>query len=194
MNAFLMATAMAVSPPVQGPVHEVTPGESLSIIAQCELGDANRWTELAELNRDQIDNPDIIVAGWKLVLPEEGTGECPVRPAVQTNAAAPASAPAQPASAPAPEAPAPQPVAAPAPAPQQPTGGGLASIRACESGGNYGAVSSSGRYRGAYQFDQGTWESVGGSGDPAAASPAEQDQRASILREQRGSSPWPNCG
>lgn len=207
MNALLMATAMAVSPPppapAQVPVHEVTPGESLSLIAQCELGDANRWTELLELNQDQVDNPDIIVAGWKLVLPEEGTGDCPVRPAVvapapavQANAAAPAPAPA-PASASEPAAPAPaapRPVQAPTPAPQQSAGGGLASIRACESGGNYGAVSSSGKYRGAYQFDQGTWESVGGSGDPAAASPAEQDQRASILRQQRGSSPWPNCG
>ncbi|MBA2437852.1 MAG: transglycosylase family protein [Acidimicrobiia bacterium] len=67
-------------------------------------------------------------------------------------------------------------------------------IKACESGGDYGAVSASGKYRGAYQFDQSTWESVGGSGDPAAASPAEQDQRAAALKSQRGSSPWPSCG
>ena len=45
----------------------------------------------------------------------------------------------------------------------------LESIAACESGGNPEAVSSEGTYRGKYQFDQGTWESVGGSGDPAAA-------------------------
>lgn len=74
------------------------------------------------------------------------------------------------------------------------TGGHLASIRQCESGGDYGAVSPSGKYRGAYQFDQQTWESVGGSGDPANASPAEQDTRAQELKNQRGSSPWPNCG
>jgi hypothetical protein len=76
------------------------------------------------------------------------------------------------------------------------TGGSssLASIRACESGGDYGAVSSSGTYRGAYQFDSATWQSVGGSGDPAAASPAEQDMRAQMLYEQSGSSPWPVCG
>jgi muramidase (phage lysozyme) len=73
-------------------------------------------------------------------------------------------------------------------------GGGLAAIRACESSGNYGAVSANGRYRGAYQFDQRTWQSVGGSGDPAAASPAEQDARAGQLRSQRGANPWPNCG
>jgi hypothetical protein len=73
-------------------------------------------------------------------------------------------------------------------------GGHLAAIRACESGGNYGAVSSTGKYRGAYQFDYGTWASVGGTGDPAAASPAEQDKRAAILYSQRGAAPWPICG
>lgn len=76
-------------------------------------------------------------------------------------------------------------------------GGGsdlLARIRACESGGNYAAVNPSGKYRGAYQFDYRTWQSVGGSGDPAAASPAEQDMRAQALMSQRGSNPWPVCG
>jgi hypothetical protein len=72
--------------------------------------------------------------------------------------------------------------------------GQLECIRQCESHGDYGAVSASGTYRGAYQFDQTTWEAVGGTGDPAAAPPAEQDLRAQILYEQSGSSPWPNCG
>lgn len=49
-------------------------------------------------------------------------------------------------------------------------------------------------YRGLYQFDCQTWRSVGGSGDPAAASPAEQRARAEILRSQRGNQPWPVCG
>ena len=69
-----------------------------------------------------------------------------------------------------------------------------AALRNCESGGNYQAVSPSGLYRGAYQFDLGTWASVGGSGDPVLASPAEQDHRAQVLWSQRGSSPWPVCG
>lgn len=72
--------------------------------------------------------------------------------------------------------------------------GALASIRACESGGDYQAVDASGTYYGAYQFDFQTWGSVGGSGSPAAASPAEQDYRAALLYSQRGSSPWPVCG
>ena len=70
----------------------------------------------------------------------------------------------------------------------------LESIAACESGGDPTAVSSDGTYRGKYQFDYGTWESVGGSGDPAAAPEEEQDYRAALLYSQSGSSPWPVCG
>ncbi len=70
----------------------------------------------------------------------------------------------------------------------------LESIAACESGGNPEAVSADGTYRGKYQFDQGTWESVGGHGDPAAAPEAEQDYRAALLYSESGSSPWPICG
>lgn len=70
----------------------------------------------------------------------------------------------------------------------------LDSIASCESGGNPAAVDASGTYRGKYQFDYGTWASVGGSGDPAAASEAEQDMRAAMLYARSGSSPWPVCG
>ena len=69
----------------------------------------------------------------------------------------------------------------------------LDAIAACESGGNYATDTGNGFY-GAYQFDLGTWASVGGSGNPAAALPAEQDYRASLLYSQAGSSPWPVCG
>jgi hypothetical protein len=70
----------------------------------------------------------------------------------------------------------------------------LDAIGECESGGDPAAVSSDGTYRGKYQFDFGTWESVGGSGDPAAATEAEQDYRAALLYAEAGSSPWPICG
>jgi Transglycosylase-like domain len=86
-------------------------------------------------------------------------------------------------------------------APQQQAAGGgtatpghLAAIAACESGGNPSAVGGGGAYRGKYQFDQQTWASVGGSGDPAAAPEAEQDKRAAMLYAKAGSSPWPVCG
>jgi hypothetical protein len=70
----------------------------------------------------------------------------------------------------------------------------LESIAACESGGDPTIVSADGSYRGKYQFDYGTWEAVGGSGDPAAAPEQEQDYRAALLYAQSGSSPWPVCG
>lgn len=70
----------------------------------------------------------------------------------------------------------------------------LESIASCESGGDPTIVSADGSYRGKYQFDYGTWESVGGSGDPAAAPEQEQDYRAALLYAQAGSSPWPVCG
>jgi hypothetical protein len=72
-------------------------------------------------------------------------------------------------------------------------GCGLDTIKARESGGRYNAVSRTGKYRGAYQFDSRTWQSVGGSGDPAAASPSEQDSRAAALYARRGSQPWSVC-
>jgi hypothetical protein len=70
----------------------------------------------------------------------------------------------------------------------------LDAIAGCESGGDPTVVDASGTYRGKYQFDIGTWASVGGSGDPAAAPEAEQDYRAALLYSRSGSSPWPICG
>ena len=66
-------------------------------------------------------------------------------------------------------------------------------IAACESGGNPRALSPGGTYRGKYQFLPSTWESVGGHGDPAKASEAEQDHRAAILLARTGGGAWPNC-
>ena len=68
-------------------------------------------------------------------------------------------------------------------------GGKWAALRQCESGGNYRAINPAGYY-GAYQFDLGTWQSVGGSGRPDLASPAEQDMRAQLLFNSRGWQPW----
>jgi ferric-dicitrate binding protein FerR (iron transport regulator) len=80
-------------------------------------------------------------------------------------------------------------------------GGGWAALRRCESGGNYGAVSASGTYRGAYQFSRSTWNAVAARSyphlvgvDPAAASPADQDAMALALYRSSGASPWPHCG
>lgn len=79
-------------------------------------------------------------------------------------------------------------------APRSSDGLNWAALAQCESGGNPGSVSASGAYRGLYQFSFGTWASVGGSGDPAAASPAEQTRRAQILYARSGAGQWPVCG
>ena len=76
------------------------------------------------------------------------------------------------------------------PAGADPGTGDWARLRQCESGGRYTVVSASGRYYGAYQFDLGTWRSVGGAGLPHQASPAEQDFRALYLYRMRGWQPW----
>lgn len=74
--------------------------------------------------------------------------------------------------------------------------GGLdwAALASCESDGIPRAISASGTYRGLYQFSVETWRGVGGAGDPAAASPAEQTYRAQRLYARSGRAPWPVCG
>ena len=80
--------------------------------------------------------------------------------------------------------------------PSAPTGDAAATlerIAQCESGGDPTAVSADGVHRGKYQFDQATWESLGGTGDPAKAPESEQDGRAAQLLSERGTAPWPVC-
>jgi hypothetical protein len=69
----------------------------------------------------------------------------------------------------------------------------LQAIAACESGGNPSADTGNGFY-GKYQFTLSTWQAVGGSGNPAAASEAEQDRRAAALYASAGPGQWPVCG
>lgn len=69
----------------------------------------------------------------------------------------------------------------------------MQAIAQCESGGNPATDTGNGFY-GKYQFTLQTWQAVGGSGNPAQASEAEQDRRAAALYAQTGPSPWPVCG
>lgn len=182
-----VAPVQETPPPSDRPAalpHTVTAGESLSKISQSELGTPERWVEIFAVNRSTIASPDMLHVGQVLDIPP-----APVEVPADVLAAALAST-----SAPVPSAARPSTTGTQGVPSTGGGGGNLAAIRACESSGNYGAVSADGLYRGAYQFDRPTWQSVGGSGDPAAASPAEQDARASQLWSQRGSNPWPNCG
>ena len=71
----------------------------------------------------------------------------------------------------------------------EPTADDWYRLRVCESGNNY-AINTGNGYYGAYQFDLGTWRSVGGVGYPHQASPETQDALALALYRQRGWSPW----
>lgn len=86
------------------------------------------------------------------------------------------------------------PVVVPAP-PSDPYG----ALRDCESSGNY-ANTNNPTYRGAYQFDQSTWDGVVArlglpyvGVDPATAPPSVQDAAAVQLHAERGWQPWPAC-
>ncbi|MGH9102192.1 MAG: cell wall-binding repeat-containing protein [Acidimicrobiales bacterium] len=69
----------------------------------------------------------------------------------------------------------------------------FASLRRCESSGDYRADTGNGYY-GAYQFSAATWRDVGYAGLPDEASPGVQDQAAYRLYLVDGWAPWPTCG
>ena len=67
-------------------------------------------------------------------------------------------------------------------------------IAVCESSLNPKAVNRTGKYRGLFQFDNRSWEYVGGTGDPAQASVREQLLRAQILVSRQGfNRAFPQC-
>ena len=70
-----------------------------------------------------------------------------------------------------------------------------------EATGNSGAVSPTGKYRGAYQFSVETWDWIAGlyyehliGLDPAEARAVDQDRMARGLYDLRGRGQWPVCG
>ena len=68
-----------------------------------------------------------------------------------------------------------------------------AALAQCESSGNAKAVNPAGYY-GLYQFSLATWASVGGTGNPVDATPAQQTTYAQILYNRSGAGQWPHCG
>lgn len=163
--------------------YTVKAGDTLSEIAQANGAD---WHQLAKINN--LQDPDLILIGQTLTL--DGVKK---------------------ATAPAPRKATPKQVESkkirkverkvktsrsedrPASTGKANLSGAWAKVANCESSGNPRAVNPAGYY-GLFQFDLQTWRSVGGSGNPAKASAAEQLMRAKKLYAQRGASPWPVCG
>src|SRR5690606_13069262 len=57
--------------------YTVEPGDTLSAIAQDELGAADQWPEIWAANRSQISNPDLIFPDQEIELPTATTPPAP---------------------------------------------------------------------------------------------------------------------
>ncbi len=63
------AAPVAASVPDEPRVYVVQKGDSLSQIAKEVYGDASRWREVYEANKDKIKDPKIIRPGQELRIP-----------------------------------------------------------------------------------------------------------------------------
>jgi len=59
------------TPGVRPHVYRVEEGDTLIGIARNILKNGNRWMEIYELNKDKIDNPNVLPVGLELKLPKE---------------------------------------------------------------------------------------------------------------------------
>ena len=59
--------------PAEAQTYTVVSGDTLSKIAKHHYGNANRWHEIFDANRDQISNPDLIRVGQVLKIPAATT-------------------------------------------------------------------------------------------------------------------------
>ena len=57
------------STPTAVKIHEVKSGDSLSKIAKQEYGDANKWPQIFDANKDILKDPNKIFPGQKLKIP-----------------------------------------------------------------------------------------------------------------------------
>ena len=65
------AGAASTAPTAAAKTYTVARGDSLSKIAKHVYGNANRWRDIFEANRDQLDDPDLIQPGQVLKLPAD---------------------------------------------------------------------------------------------------------------------------
>ena len=49
--------------------YTVQKDDSLSKIARAMYGDMKQWKKIADANKDQVKNPDVIQPGWVLIIP-----------------------------------------------------------------------------------------------------------------------------
>lgn len=66
-NGYLQGVTEPATQPTA--TYAIQPGDSLSKIAKLHFGDASRWPEIFELNRDRIEDPNRIFVGDEIRLP-----------------------------------------------------------------------------------------------------------------------------
>jgi len=64
------SSSTAPQAPGSARTYTVVAGDSLSKIAKKLYGDANKWRQIYEANRDLIKNPDLIKPGQTFKIPE----------------------------------------------------------------------------------------------------------------------------
>jgi polar amino acid transport system substrate-binding protein len=70
MKQYLSSKSEAFMKPVEGRrTHKVRDIDTLSRIAKQYLGDAQRWPEIWEINKDRVADPNVIYPGLVLLLP-----------------------------------------------------------------------------------------------------------------------------
>jgi LysM repeat protein len=181
------ATTVTQAADSSGSTYTVQAGDTLSSIAN-QLGVS--WQQLWQANSGTVPDPNTIYAGQVLSVPGSGTSD---------QAPAASTAPSDQSASTDQSAPAPSDQTQSAPSSSSSSGSASpGSFQSCvlnaESGGNYSAVNSSSGAGGAYQFMPSTWASLGYSGSPQDASPAQQDQAFQTLYAQDGSAPWASDG
>lgn len=162
--------------------YEVRAGDTLSSIAQDQMGDANAWPAIYAANKATIPNPNDLGIGWVLIIPPPGT-PIPAPPVTVIPRATPVAAPTMQRT-----------VVATAPTVRMSIN--WDAVAQCESGGNWHINTGNGFY-GGLQFDYGTWLSNGGGAYASRADLASREQQIDIanrLFAARGRAPWPVCG
>ena len=77
LTASLLALVMVLGTGAFAAEYTVKSGDSLSSIAQEQLGDMGRWQEIYEANKDTVKDPNLILVGQKLTIPDGKTEEKP---------------------------------------------------------------------------------------------------------------------
>ncbi|MCC3766006.1 transglycosylase family protein [Streptomyces sp. UNOC14_S4] len=152
--------------------HTVQTGETLSLIAQRQLGDTRHWQSIYEINKGIIGpDPNFIRLGQSLALPtghrKPYTGENEAKTTTPRHAKPKATD-------------------------TESRNGMWDRLAQCESSGDW-SISTGNGYYGGLQFSLSTWREHGGNGMPQDASREEQIRIAEKVLADQGPGAWPVC-